>query len=161
MSSFLQRLVGRSQPHSATVDLQLRVLVAMAAADHRINAFETDQIAAFIDRSAGSAREHERLHALLEQLLAAPPNLDVLLHELARHADAGRLGKRLVNELALVAWSDEEVDHREEFLLDLVCDVFGFAPVQLQAAEDDDEGDEFDDLHRFVHRLARTGRRAA
>jgi hypothetical protein len=161
MSSFLQRLIGQSRTSDSTIaELQLRVLVAMAAADHRINHFETDQIVDFIDRVAGSERSRARMHALLDELLATPPQLETLLHELSHHADATRLGKRLVNELAHVAWSDDEVDHREEFLLDLVCDVFGLPPRHLlEAAQHDDH--EFDDLHRFVHDLARTNRRAA
>jgi uncharacterized tellurite resistance protein B-like protein len=161
MSSFLQRLLGQSRTSDlAIAELQLRLLVAMAAADHRINSFETDQIADFIDRVATTDRSRARLHALLDELLATPPQLGALLHELAHHADATRLGKRLVNELAHVAWSDDEVDHREEFLLDLVCDVFGMPPRHLLDAAHEAE-DDFGDLHRFVHRLARTDRHAA
>ena len=53
--------------------------------------------------------------------------------------------------LAAVAGSDHAIDHREEFLLDLVCDTFGLAPVGLA----DDDEDPADVLYDLVHRLAR------
>ncbi|MCW2924124.1 MAG: Tellurite resistance protein TerB [Thermoleophilia bacterium] len=153
MPSFLQRLTGRpTSSGAADAEVQLRVLVAMAAVDGRIEEVETDQIADFIDRAARSDREHRRLYALLDELLAAPPGIEALLVDLERHADARRVGARLAHELAHVAWSDHTVDHREEFLLDLVCGVFGLPPVELHAG---DAGDDLADLHRVLQRVSR------
>jgi len=157
MATFLQRLLGRAQTADARelAELQLRLLVAMADADARINLVETDEIVGFIDRVARTTRDREHLHHLLDDLLSAPQPLDQLLDELSGHADSARVGTRLVHELANVAASDDEIDHREEFLLDMVCDVFGLPPIPLHQPDA-----ELGELHGFVHRLAETSRHA-
>lgn len=153
MRGSLQRLIdnvryGRDADVTA---VQLRLLVAMAYADGRLGETEAHQLHDFVDRAASSRRDHERLTELLEHYAAQPPHMDEVLEELVEYADRRSMGVRLVHELQQLADADHEIDHREEFLLDLVCSTFGFAPVALHDGEDDTAAV----LHELVHRLAR------
>jgi len=153
MRDRLQRLIATVRPGTPAnlADVQLRLLVAMAYADGVLGDLEADQLAGFVDRTARSRRDHERMLAQLDEYAAAPPHMEDVLHELVEFADERAMGARLVDELAAVAGSDHAIDHREEFLLDLVCDTFGLAPVALA----DDDEDPADVLYDLVHRLAR------
>ncbi len=152
MRGHLQRLIDNVR-YGADADVtavQLRLLVAMAYADDRLGHVEAEQLEQFVDRHAKSRRDHARLTELLEELAAAPPSMDEVLEELVQYADRRALGARLIHELHELAGADDAIDHREEFLLDLVCETFGFAPVALH-----DEQDDAAALHDLVSRLAR------
>lgn len=160
-SSFLLRLIGRSTDsyEFELIALRLRLLTAMAAADDRITELEVDALHDFVERVAPSASDRARLDDMLDELFEAPPKLDEVLDDLAGHAEHHHLGQALVMELAHLAGTDDEIDHREEFLLDLVCDAFGLPLVPI------DEGGRVPDVdleavHRFVRKLARTKRAA-
>ena len=153
MRGHLQRLIDNVR-YGADADMttvQLRLLVAMAFADDRLGESEIEQLEHFVERHAKSRRDHERLHALLEELAAAPPRMDDVLEELVQYADRRAMGARLVHELSELAGADHAIDHREEFLLDLVCETFGFAPDTFH----DEHDDAASALHELVHRLAR------
>lgn len=153
MRGHLQRVIDNIR-YGADADVttvQLRLLVAMAYADDRLGESELHQLEAFIARHAKSRRDHERLAELLEHLASRPPHLDDVLEELVKYADRRAMGARLIHELTELAGADHAIDHREEFLLDLVCGTFGFAPVAFH-----DEHDEAASaLHELVYRLAR------
>ncbi len=153
MRGHLQRLIDNVR-YGADADMttvQLRLLVAMAYADDRLREPEAEQLVHFVDRHAKGRRDHERLMALLDELSSAPPRMDDVLEELVQYADRRAMGARLVHELSELAGADHAIDHREEFLLDLVCETFGFAPVDFH-----DEHDEAASaLHELVYRLAR------
>lgn len=150
MGSLVQFLTGRTANvrDYDVAALQVRLLVAMAAVDDRISPSEVECIADFVDRVARSDRDHRRLVAQFEDLLAAPPAVDDVLEDASRRGDVPGLARRLVRELTEVAYADSAIDHREEFLLQLVGQVFGLASVSLYDAIDD----EFDlaDIHRIA-----------
>lgn len=153
MRGHLQRLIDNVR-YGADADVttvQLRLLVAMAYADDRLGDSEAEQLVRFVDRHATGRRDHERLMALLDELAASPPRMDDVLEELVQYGDRRAMGARLVHELSELAGADHAIDHREEFLLDLVCETFGFAPV----AFDDADEDAASALHELVARLAR------
>jgi hypothetical protein len=153
MRGHLQRLIDNVR-YGADADVtavQLRLLVAMAYADDRLGEVEAEQLVSFVERHAKSRRDHERLTLLLEELAAAPPRMDDVLEELVQYGDRRAMGARLIHELSELAGADDAIDHREEFLLDLVCETFGFAPVSFQGEHDDTA----DALHELVARLAR------
>ena len=152
MRGHLQRFIDNVR-YGADADVttvQLKLLVAMAYADDRLGDSEAEQLVQFVDRHAKGVRDHERLTALLDELAAAPPRMDEVLEELVQYADRRAMGARLVHELSELAGADHAIDHREEFLLDLVCETFGFAPVAFE-----DEDDASSALHELVARLAR------
>ncbi|MBC7460281.1 MAG: TerB family tellurite resistance protein [Thermoleophilia bacterium] len=155
MGTFVQYLLGRPATlrDYDVAALQLRLLVAMAAVDERITTAEVDQVASFIDRVARNGRDHRRLMAALDELLSFPPSLDEVLDEAARRGDVPGLARTLVRELTEVAYADSTIDHREEFLLQLVGAVFQLDSVSLHDALDD----EFDvaDIHR-INQLRRS-----
>jgi hypothetical protein len=157
MASFLSTLLRRSPTPTRLelAQLQLELLVAMAMVDDRVHVLETDHLYAFAEHAADSPAAHQLLLDRLEELLEEPPNVDVLLDELEQHAQHASFGHAIVGQLTQVANSDDVIDHREEFLLDLVCDVFGLPPVSLGR-----NGEDVDDLHDLVHKLAQ-GRGAA
>jgi uncharacterized tellurite resistance protein B-like protein len=158
MTSFLQRLLGGKRSRSLDIaSLQLHLLVAMADVDDRVHELEHDQLVSFVERASSCEADHERLTTLMHDLIHDPPDVDLVLAELGRHADKTTLGRHMVNELATLAFSDDEIDHREEFLLDLVCDVFGLPPVPLHEAR---SSEDLDELYSLVHGLAQ-GDRAA
>jgi uncharacterized tellurite resistance protein B-like protein len=152
---------ARTNGDSSLADLQLRLLVAMAACDDYISPLESQQIHDYIRRNADSYKEEMRLQALLDQLLNAPPRVEDLLDELGRRAAEGNVGRALTAELAEVAFSDDVVDHREEFLLDLVCDVLGVDAHPLRDHGDPTAKYDVDDLRDFVNQLAAGEWRAA
>lgn len=156
MNPLLQRLLGGTPGRNLRyARLQLELLVAMATIDGRVDDAEWEQIEDFIDRAAGSGREHRELHRLLEQLHDAPPDIERVLAEVARHAGKEGVAQRMVHELAVLADADHVLDHRETFLLDLVHDAF-----ELPAAAAGDTEEELDELHELVRRIA-IGRGAA
>lgn len=163
MSSIVNRLLGRahSDGDSALADLQLRLLVAMAACDDYISPLESQQISDYIRRNATSDREEERMRDLLKQLLDHPPRVEDLLDELSHHAEQAHFRHMLTAELADVAFSDDVVDHREQFLLDLVCDVLGVDAHPLRDHADPTAKYDVDDLRDFVNQLATGEWRAA
>lgn len=149
---------GPVDPDGATYELELaelhlRLLVAMAAADDTISDDEADQLRAFVERSA-PVHGRARLDALLGELLADTPDLQALLRDIVAQAHGTGLGEALVDDLALIAHADEDVDHREEALLRLVCGAFGIAPRSLHGSEGRAAGDvSAEELQRFVHAL--------
>lgn len=156
MNSFLQRLLGGSPSRNIHfARLQLQLLVAMAVIDGRIDDSEYAQVEDFIERAAGSDREHRELHRLFARLVDDPPDLDDVLTEVARHAGKERVAQRMLDELVVVAEADYVLDHREGFLLDLVHDAF-----ELPRAEAVDVDVDLAQLHDLVRRSA-AGRRAA
>lgn len=150
MVTFVQYLLGRPATlrDYDVAALQLRLLVAMAAVDERITDAEVDQVATFVDRVARNGRDHRRLTAHLDELLSFPPSVDAVLEEAERRGDVPGLARTLVRELTEVAYADSTIDHREEFLLGLVGEVFELDSVSLYDALDD----EFDasDIHRIA-----------
>jgi hypothetical protein len=156
MSSIVNRLLGRTRSDGDTqlADLQLRLLVAMAACDDYISPLESQQIGDFIRRNAASDRDEERMRDLLKQLLDYPPRVEDLLEELGRHAENGHFRHMLTAELADVAFSDDVIDHREQFLLDLVCGVLGVDAHPLRDQADPTAVYDVDDLRDFVNQLA-------
>jgi hypothetical protein len=157
MASFLSTLLRRSPTPTRLelAQLQLELLVAMAIVDDRVHVLETDHLYAFVEHAAGTPADHQLLLGRLEELLEEPPNIDELLDELEQHAQHASFGRAIVGQLTQVADSDNVIDHREEFLLDLVCDVFGLPPVSLGRDVED-----VHDLQGLVHKLAQ-GRGAA
>ncbi|MCW2949759.1 MAG: Tellurite resistance protein TerB [Thermoleophilia bacterium] len=157
----LQHLLGRSHAARdfAQAALQLRLLVAMAAADERISPPETVQIADFLDRVSRTDRDHRRLHNLFDQLLIAPPTIDSVLEDLAQSESSMTCATALVHELADVAFADSAIDHREDFLLELVCSVLGLEAPSLYEPLDFSDGD-ISLVHGFAHRLADVSRAA-
>lgn len=153
MASLLTTLLGQSKAarNRELAELQLCLIVAMACADGRVHELELQQIDHFVDRAGTSAKEHARLSALAEELLADPPEFEDVIVELERHAHVAVLGDRILEELDNIAVSDYELDHREAFYLELVRDVFGFG----------DDVDDLDDLHSLAHELALAQGRAA
>ncbi|MCW2921635.1 MAG: Tellurite resistance protein TerB [Thermoleophilia bacterium] len=153
MRGHLQRLIDNVR-YGADADVttvQLRLLVAMAFADDRLGDSEAEQLVHFVDRHSKGRRDYERLMALLDELAASPPRIDDVLEELVQYADRRTMGARLVHELSELAGADHAIDHREEFLLDLVCETFGFAPVAFHDEHDEAAAA----LHDLVARLAR------
>jgi uncharacterized tellurite resistance protein B-like protein len=153
MRGHLQRLIDNVR-YGADADVttvQLRLLVAMAYADDRLGDSEAEQLVSFVERHAKGRRDRDRLLVLLDELAAAPPRMDDVLEELVQYADRRAMGARLVHELSELAGADHAIDHREEFLLDLVCETFGFAPVAFE----DEHDDAASALHELVYRLAR------
>ena len=163
MSSIVNRLLGRTRSNgdSSLADLQLRLLVAMAACDDYISPLENQQILGFIRRNAASDQDERRLRAMLDELLATPPRVEDLLEDLARFAERPDFRQSLTAELADVAFSDDVVDHREEFLLDLVCGVLGVDAHPLRDYADPTAKYDVDDLRAFVNQLAAGEWRAA
>jgi uncharacterized tellurite resistance protein B-like protein len=156
MGSLVNFLLNRSASvrDVDTAALQVRLLVSMAAVDERITDSEVEQISSFIDRVARNDRDHAKLHRHFEHLLVAPPHLDRVLDELERHEHAPALARTLVRELTEVAYADSAIDHREEFLLNLVGNVFGLETVSLYDAFDDEL--DIADVHRLAQ-LRRAG----
>ncbi len=153
MRGHLQRLFDTVR-YGADADLtalQLRLLVAMAYADDRLGDVEAQQLVDFVDRHAQGRRDHERLTLLLDEYAATPPHMDEVLEELVQYADRRAMGARLVHELSELAGADDAIDHREDFLLGLVCETFGFEPVAFH----DEQDDAALALHDLVSRLAR------
>lgn len=152
MSSFLARLLGQSKSARSRelAELQLCLIVAIAAADGRIHELELEQVDHFVDRAGTTSAEHARLSRLAQELLEDPPEFEHILHELERFADRTALGGRIVAELDHVAHADDELDYREEFYIDLVRNVFGLPHVE----------DEHD-LSALAGQLAQVHRRAA
>lgn len=156
MAPIVNRLLGRTRSNgdAQLADLQLRLLVAMAACDDYISPLETQQILGFIRRNAADDRDEQRLREEFDRLLAHPPRVEDLLDELAKHAERPHFKQMLTAELADVAFSDDVVDHREEFLLDLVCDALGVDAHPLRDYGDPTAKYDVDDLRDFVNQLA-------
>jgi uncharacterized tellurite resistance protein B-like protein len=155
MSSLLTMLLGQSKAarDRELAELQLCLIVAMACADGRVHELELEQVHHFVDRAGTSPKEHARLSRLTDELFAEPPEFEDVLHELERYADRAALGERIVDELDHIAHSDDQLDHREEFYVELVRDVFGLSEEYDDAADGD--------LHHLVQQLALASRRAA
>jgi hypothetical protein len=154
--TIVNRLLGRAQSNgdAQLASLQLRLLVAMAACDDYISPLESQQILGFIRRNAADDRDEQRLREELDRLLAHPPRVEDLLDELSRYAERPHFKQLLTAELADVAFSDDVVDHREEFLLDLVCDALGVDAHPLRDYGDPTARYDVDDLRDFVNQLA-------
>lgn len=111
--------------------IQLRVLVAIAAADEEILTTELEHLTAIADRIA-THRTRERIHALLHMLLKAPPSEEDALRALIAAPGHKGLTRSLIDDITAVARADSHVDVREERLVRLLSAVGGGKPLSLR-----------------------------
>lgn len=111
--------------------IQLRVLVAMAAADDEIRATELEHLTAIADRLA-TRHTKDRVHALLHMLIKAPPSEEDALRALLAAPGYKGLTRSLLDDISAIARADDHVDVREERLVNLLSAVGGGMPVSLR-----------------------------
>jgi len=108
----------------------LGAMLAMAAADGRVEATEVDHIFDLISSQQLSREAHREL----QQYLVAPPELQVCLDRLRSTEETIRTGLMLA--LLQVAWADEVMDPAETSLLDSAQDSLRVSRTQRAAMED-------------------------
>ncbi len=112
--------------------LRLQLLVAMAAADGKVQLGEMDLL---VDAIPGPPVDDDlrvRLRSLLKMLLEAPPTLEEVVTKIAAHCPKRAVAEQLVRELVRVAGNDGSIDEREEDLLRMVCAAMGLKPVTMR-----------------------------
>lgn len=122
---------GRADMSYERASLQLRVLVALAAADHEILTSEFERLSEIADRIA-TRQTKDRVHALLHMLLQAPPTEEDALRALIAAPGHRGLTRGLVDDITAVARADSHVDVREERLVRLLSAVGGGTPLSLR-----------------------------
>lgn len=121
--------------------LRLHLVVGMAAADGEIHDSEVTGLADFVSRCDVGEAQRRYLDQLLLALIASPPQLEDLLRSLVDRIDQPELGQMLVDDLVVIAQSDERIDPREEGMLRLVCGALELEPVSLYEPHERAGGD--------------------
>lgn len=111
--------------------LRIHLVVGMAAADDQIHDSEVSELAELVARCDVTDAQRRYLDQLLLALIAQPPQLEELLRRLVERIDDPALGQLLVDDLVIIAQSDEHIDPREEGMLRLVCGALELDPVSL------------------------------
>jgi len=134
--------------------LRLHLVVGMAAADDEIHDDEVSGLADLVASCDVTDAQRSYLEQLLLALVAAPPKLDDLLRQLIDRIEDPALAQLLVDDLVLIARSDDHVDPREEGMLRLVCGALELDPVSLYDTHERAHGDaSAADLARLVRSL--------
>ena len=134
--------------------LRIHLVVGMAAADGVIHDSEVTELAELVAGCDVSDAQRRYLDQLLLALIANPPQLEDLLRRLVDKIEDRELGQMLVDDLVIVAQSDEHIDPREEGMLRLVCGALELDPVSLYEPHERAVGDaSAQDLARLVRSL--------
>lgn len=134
--------------------LRLHLVVGMAAADDVIHDDEISGLSELVAGCDVSDAQRRYLEQLLLALVSNPPKLDELLRRLVDRIDDPALAQLLVDDLVLIAQSDDHVDPREEGMLRLVCGALELDPVSLYEPHERAAGDvSAADLARLVRNL--------
>ena len=136
MNPIRKLLAGRTKvdPEHAynAAALRLQLLVAMAAADGRVQLGEMDLLADAVPGPPLDDESRRRLHQLLKMLIEAPPSLEDVVHKIREHAPRRAVAQQLVRELVKIAGSDGSIDDHEEELLRMVCGAMGIPPITMR-----------------------------
>ena len=122
---------ARNEMSYEKASLQLRVLVALAAADDEILTTELEHLTAIAERIA-TRQTKDRINALLHMLLKAPPTEEDALRALIAAPGHKGMTRSLVDDITAVARADARVDVREERLVRLLSAVGGGRPLSLR-----------------------------
>ena len=134
--------------------LRIHLVVGMAAADGVIHDSEVTELAELVASCDVSDAQRRYLDQLLLALIANPPQLEELLRRLVDKIEDRELGQMLVDDLVVIAQSDEHIDPREEGMLRLVCGALELDPVSLYEPHERAVGDaSAQDLARLVRSL--------
>lgn len=134
--------------------LRIHLVVGMAAADGEIHDSEISELAELVARCEVTDAQRQYLDQLLLALIATPPELEDLLRRLVDRIDDRALGQMLVDDLVVIAQSDDVIDPREEGMLRLVCGALELDPVSLYEPHERAAGDaSAADLARLVRSL--------
>ncbi len=134
--------------------LRLHLVVGMAAADDVIHDDEISGLSEIVAHAAVNDAQRRYLEQLLLALVANPPKLEDLLRKLVDRIDDHALAQLLVDDLVLIAQSDDHIDPREEGMLRLVCGALEINPVSLYEPHERAAGDASAvDLARLVRNL--------
>lgn len=134
--------------------LRLHLVVGMAAADDVIHDDEITGLSAIVANCDVTDEQRRYLEQLLLALVNEPPLLDDLLRRIVDRIDDPALAQLLVDDLVLIAQSDDHIDPREEGLLRLVCGALEIDPVSLYEPHERAAGDaSAADLARLVRSL--------
>ena len=114
--------------------LRLHLVVAIGAADGRLDGDERRAITGLVDSWELTPADLESLRRRLRRLLREPPALESLLRRIVLRA-SGDLGEVIVGDLYDIAHADGEVDPREENMLRMVCGALRIEPRSLHDPE--------------------------
>ena len=121
--------------------LRLHLVVGMAAADDVIHDDEITGLSELVAACDVSDAQRRYLDQLLLALVANPPKLEDLLRRLVDRIEDRALAQLLVDDLVLIAQSDDHIDPREEGMLRLVCGALELDPVSLYEPHERAAGD--------------------
>ncbi len=134
--------------------LRLHLVVGMAAADDQIHDDEVTGLSELVANCDVNDAQRTFLEQLLLALVANPPKLEDLLRRLVDRIEDPALARLLVDDLVLIAQSDDHIDPREEGMLRLVCGALELEPVSLYEPHERAAGDaSAEDLARLVRSL--------
>ena len=134
--------------------LRLHLVVGMAAADDQIHDDEVSGLADLVSTIDVTDAQRQYLNQLLLALIASPPALEDLLRRLVDRIEDRELAQLLVDDLVMIAQSDDHIDPREEGMLRLVCGALELDPVSLYEPHERAVGDaSAADLARLVRSL--------
>lgn len=134
--------------------LRIHLVVGMAAADDELHEDEIAGLTAFVSSMPVSDAQRRYLGQLLGVLLKEPPKLDDLLRSLVERMDRPDLANLLIDDLVVIAQSDDRIDPREEGLMRLVCGALEIPPVSLYEPHERAAGDaSATELARLVRNL--------
>ena len=134
--------------------LRIHLVVGMAAADGVIHDNEVTELAELVASCDVSDAQRKYLDQLLLALLANPPEIAELLRRLVDKIDDRDVAQMLVDDLVMIAQSDDHIDPREEGMIRLVCGALELEPVSLYEPHERAVGDaSAQELARLVRSL--------